>query len=111
MRIRVNEAIAYAQKTKPIKKTDLAKQIWAGSNDHSALTNLSNMNSGRSKTISADAVNTICRVCGVSADFLFGLSDEPNNDIEIEKKKEELNEYTYAMLDTINDMKESINEL
>ena len=111
IRLRVNEAIAYAQKTKPIRKKDLAKMIWKDSTEHCAANNLTNLSSGRSKSVSIDAIRVICRECGVTAGFLLGMEDEPTRFDEVRGKKQELKEYTDLMLDTVSDMKESIDKL
>ena len=48
--------------------------------------NFLNLKTGRSKKVDIENVPTIRRILGVSADFLFGLTDVPN----ITPKKDEI---------------------
>lgn len=54
--------------------------------------NLLNLADGRSKKIGIDQIEIICRELGVSADYLFGLSDIPNYNEALQEKKEVINE-------------------
>ena len=62
------------------KKRDLAQTIWAGSSEKSARMNLSNLSNGKSQRIDIRAVPIICAKLGVTADYLFGISDNPTPD-------------------------------
>ena len=89
MTFKLNEAIAYAKEKGLVGKkelTSLAEVLWPESNKHSAYMNFLNLKTGRSKKVDIEKVPTICRILGVSADFLFGLTDVPN----ITPKKNEL---------------------
>lgn len=89
MTFKLNEAIAYAKEKGLVGKkelTSLAEVLWPESNKHSAYMNFLNLKTGRSKKVDIENVPTICRILGVSADFLFGLTDVPN----ITPKKDEI---------------------
>lgn len=81
MTFKLNEAIAYAKEKGLVGKkelTSLAEVLWPESNKHSAYMNFLNLKTGRSKKVAIENVPTICRILGVTADFLFGLTDVPN---------------------------------
>ena len=59
-------------------KTALATSLWVNSEPHSARTNLRFLANGKSKSVSIENVQALCRICNVSADYLFGLTDIPN---------------------------------
>lgn len=84
MKIRLNEAIAFARKNgMKIRKVDFAQMLWKKSSAKTAHTNYSNLAGGKNKKIDIEAVPMICQTLGVSADFLFGLTDEPTKKGEI----------------------------
>ena len=86
---RLKEAIAYAKEKGLLgkkQKKELAQALWPNSTPRAAYMNFLNLESGKSKKIDVANVPTICRILGVSADFLFGLTDVPN----ITPKKNEL---------------------
>lgn len=76
--LKINEAIALAKsKGMTISKLELAKKLWPESDDITAKANFCNLASGRSKKINVNAVPVLCTELGVSADYLFGLSNAP----------------------------------
>jgi len=86
---KLKEAIAYAKEKGLLgkkQKKELAQALWPNSTPHAAYMNFLNLETGRSKKVDIEKVPTICRILGVSADFLFGLTDVPN----ITPKKNEL---------------------
>lgn len=73
---RIKEALAYAKENELIKKNaDLANELWCDSSEKSAYMNFRNLIKGKSKKINIEDVPYICKTLGVSADYLFGLSD------------------------------------
>lgn len=92
--IRLREALQYAEQNgKKFKLNALAQKIWANTSvKRSAYMNLLNLADGRSKKIGIDQIEIICRELGVSADYLFGLSDIPNYNEALQEKKEVINE-------------------
>lgn len=99
--LRIKESIAYAKENGMIDKQgvkDLYKDLWEDSNPHSARMNFNNLTNGKSKKIDIVSVPIICKRLGVSADYLFGLSDvETTSPV-----KEELTEKAQELLETIN---------
>lgn len=86
---RLKEAIAYAKEKGLLgkkQKKELAQALWPNSTPRAAYMNFLNLKTGRSKKVDIEKVPTICRILGVSADFLFGLTDVPN----ITPKKDEI---------------------
>ena len=86
---KLKEAIAYAKEKGLLgkkQKKELAQALWPNSTPRAAYMNFLNLETGRSKKVDIEKVPTICRILGVSADFLFGLTDVPN----ITPKKNEL---------------------
>ena len=82
---RIREALAYAKENGLIKKnSDLANELWCDSSEKSAYMNFRNLIEGKSKKINIGDVPYICKTLGVSADYLFGLSD-----IRISKEEKE----------------------
>ena len=82
---RIKEALAYAKEKGLIKKnSDLANELWCNSTEKSAYMNFRNLIEGKSKKINIGDVPFICKALGVSADYLFGLSDIRNNKEEKE---------------------------
>ena len=82
---RIKEALAYAKENGLIKRnSDLANELWCDSTEKSAYMNFHNLINGKSKKINIGDVPFICKTLGVSADYLFGLSDLRNNQEEKE---------------------------
>lgn len=79
--IRITEAINYAKEKGLLgkkQKADLAQALWPNSNPKAAYMNFLNLETGKSKKIDVATVPIICNMLGVSADYLFGLTDTPN---------------------------------
>lgn len=79
--IRITEAITYAKEKGLLgkkQKAELAQALWPNSNARAAYMNFLNLESGKSKKVDIATVPIICSMLGVSADFLFGLTDTPN---------------------------------
>lgn len=88
--IRLKETIARAREEGLFRrKGDLAQKIWTNSSPKSAYMNLLNLEQGNSKNVNIESVAIICKECNVSADFLFGLTDTPNYNAELNAKKNE----------------------
>lgn len=86
---KLKEAIAYAKEKGLLgkkQKKELAQALWPNSTPRAAYMNFLNLETGHSKKVDIEKVPTICRILGVSADFLFGLTDVPN----ITPKKDEI---------------------
>lgn len=75
--IRIDEAIARAkaQGTK-ITKGDLAALLWPDASVTSQRVNMSRLCSGKNDRVAPEWVRVISKTCGVTADFLFGLSND-----------------------------------
>lgn len=77
MKIRIDEALAKAKYNgKAVLKKDLAAKLWPDSSEISQQVNLSNLCAGRTTKISPEWILILCSELGVSADYLFGLSNE-----------------------------------
>lgn len=73
MRLRIEEAIAYAKLNgKTVLKKDLASKMFPECNEQTAVVNFGNVISGRTQRIKIDWVRIICTECNVSPNFLFG---------------------------------------
>ena len=82
---RIKEALAYAKEVGLINKDyELANKLWSDSSEKSAYMNLRNLIRGKSKKINIGDVPYICKTLGVSADYLFGLSEFRTNKEEKE---------------------------
>lgn len=75
--IRVEAAIARAKEQGiKITKGELAAMIWPDSSVSAQRVSISRLCSGKNERVAPEWVRTICKTCGVSADFLFGLSND-----------------------------------
>lgn len=82
---RIKEALAYAKEVGLINKDyELANKLWSDSSEKSAYMNLRNLIRGKSKKINIGDVPYICKTLGVSADYLFGISEVRTNKEEME---------------------------
>jgi hypothetical protein len=73
MKIRLNEAIAYAKMNgKEVVKKQLAAKLFPDSTPESQQVNLSYLASGRTKRVTPELIDIICDECGVTPNFLFG---------------------------------------
>lgn len=78
--MRLKEAIAYAKEKGLLgkkQKKELAQVLWPKSTPRAAYMNFLNLENGKSKKIDVESVPTLCSVLGVSADYLFGISNNP----------------------------------
>lgn len=71
---RIEEAIARAKTcgNKDVKQ-QLATAIWPDLSYAHRTVNINNLCAGRTKRIEPGWVSIICSICGVSADWLFGI--------------------------------------
>lgn len=77
MILRIEEAIARARANgKKVLKKDIAARLWDGSTESAQQVNMTNLLNGATNRISPEWVIIICDMTGVTADFLFGLSNE-----------------------------------
>lgn len=77
----IKESIEYAKEKGLIKKkTELAPLLWEKSPYKSAYMNLANLINGKSKKIDIVNVEKLCKKLGVSADYLFGLTESPSQE-------------------------------
>lgn len=77
MTIRIDEALARAKREgRVVLKSDLAAKMWPQSTELTQRVNMTNLCSGRTTKISPEWVCIICTELSVSADFLFGLSND-----------------------------------
>ncbi len=73
MKLKLNESVALANaKGIKILKKDLAAKLFIGSDPHSQRVLFSRLASGRTKRISVEHIETICDICQVTPNFLFG---------------------------------------
>lgn len=98
-KLNLNEAVKYANRERRVKKYELAQVLWPNSSVETAHTNFSNLANGKSKKIDIDAVPVLCRELGVSADFLFKLTNYPKNPTQEEIGA--LNDKTHRLAETI----------
>lgn len=76
---RLKEALSYAKERGLIKKNrELTELLWHDSSKKSAYMCMRNLLVGTTKKINIADVALICKTCGVSADYLFGLTDAPS---------------------------------
>lgn len=75
--IRIEEAIASAKRRGlDVNKKKLSDVLYPHlGNERSRQTNLSNLCNGRKKSITEDAILTICKVCQVTPNYLFGYEN------------------------------------
>lgn len=74
--IRLEEALARARHNgRTNVKDELMEALWPGQVRASQLVNFNNLLSGRTKRVDVDSIRIICTLCGVSADWLFGLTN------------------------------------
>jgi len=77
MNFRIEEAIARAKANgKKILKKDISAKLWPDSNEAAQQVNMTKLCTGKTERIAPDWVVTICDMTGVTADFLFGLTND-----------------------------------
>jgi len=76
-KFRIEAALLRAKENgKKIFKKDLAALMWPDSTETGQMVNMTGLCSGKRTKVDPDWVEIICRECGCSADFLFGLSND-----------------------------------
>ena len=74
---RIDEAICRAKANgKKVKKKELAAKLWPDSSEAAQQVAMTALCTGRKQKVNPDWVVTICKETGVSADFLFGLTND-----------------------------------
>lgn len=77
MIIRIEQAIARAKEQgKRVLKKDIAASLWPNSTEAGQQVNMTALCAGRTTKINPEWVGIICEMCGCTADFLFGISNE-----------------------------------
>lgn len=76
----------------------MARELWTESSLRSAQANFSNLCSGVTKKIDIEMVPVICEKLGVTADYLFGLTQQPTREGELE----ELRKRVIELLDSFD---------
>ena len=72
MKIRLNEAIAYAKMNgKEVVKKQLAAKLFPDSTPESQQVNLSYLASGRTKRVTPELIDIICDECGETLELTF----------------------------------------
>lgn len=75
--LRIEQAIARAkERGEAIKKKDIAARLWPNTTPVGQQVNMTRLCAGKTPSIREDWVRIICEMCGCSADFLLGLSNE-----------------------------------
>lgn len=76
-KLRIKEAIARASLHGiTITQTAIAARLWPDRPKITQQVNMGNLISGRRASVMVEWVPIICEMCGCSADFLFGLSND-----------------------------------
>lgn len=74
VRLRINEAIALSEiRGRKVLKKDIAAALFPRASQTTQQVNMTNLVSGETKRIKPEWVVIICKMCGCTADFLFGL--------------------------------------
>lgn len=77
MILRIDEAIARAKANgNRVYKKDIAARIWPNSSPAAQQVNITGLCNGSTKRVAPEWVQIICKMTGVSADFLMGLSND-----------------------------------
>ena len=77
MRIRIEQAIARAKEQgRAVTKKGLAAKLWPDVSEVGQQVNMTGLCNGSRERVKPDWIPIICRECGCSADFLFGMSNE-----------------------------------
>lgn len=75
--IRIEAAIARAKENgRTVKKKEIAMRLWPNSTETAQQVNMTNLCNGKTARIGIDWPNIICEMTGVSADYLFGLTND-----------------------------------
>lgn len=77
-KIRLEEALIYAKEHgRQVLKKDLAAKMWPDSSEPAQQVNMTNLCNGRRTSVEPEWVQIICKECGCTADFLFGIDEQP----------------------------------
>lgn len=75
--LRIEQAIAIAkERGEAIKKKDIAVRLWPDTTAVGQQVNMTRLCAGKTEAIREEWVRIICEMCGCTADFLFGISNE-----------------------------------
>lgn len=75
--MRIETAIARAKEQgRKVMKKEIAARLWPDSNEAAQQVNMTALCSGKTTRINPEWVGIICEMCGCTADFLLGLSNE-----------------------------------
>lgn len=75
--MRLEAAIARAKESgKKVLKKDIAARLWPDRTPEARQVNMTKLLTGKTLRIEPGWVEIICEMTGVSADFLFGLSND-----------------------------------
>ena len=101
--IRIKESIAYAKSNgQKVKKIDLAKEIWPNSPKKAAYMNLLNLETGRTRKVDDEVVNKLCDRLKVTADYLFGRSEFPDEKRAVSEAKDNINNLADNIKEIVN---------
>lgn len=77
MILRIEQAMARAKEQgKKVHKKEIAARLWPNTTEVGQQVNMTNLCNGKTARIAPEWVAIICEMTGVSADFLFSLSNE-----------------------------------
>ena len=78
---RLREAYENAKSRGLVKgRGEFADSLWCNKRGRNAYVNFLNLERGKTKTIEIEMIPKICKKLGISADYLFGISN--NNDVD-----------------------------
>lgn len=70
----IEQAIAFAKDNgREVTKRAIAFRLWPNTSEVNAIINMSKLCTGKAKRIAPEWVPIICEMCGVDANFLFGI--------------------------------------
>ena len=109
MGLKINEAFDYAKKEgRRVKKFDMAQELWSESSLRAAQANLSNLCSGFTKKIDIAMVPIICERLGVTADYLFGLSEHPTREGELQELRTKVESLLTKLEEEATEMRKNL---
>ena len=74
--IRLDEAMARARaRGRATVKEELLEALYPNQARTTQIVNFNNLKNGRTRRFDVQTIVSICTICGVSADWLFGLAD------------------------------------
>ena len=74
--LRIKEAVARAERMgKKVMLKDIAARLYPDSGEQARQVNMSNLVTGRKKSVSPECVNIICEMCDCTPNYLFGYED------------------------------------